>query len=413
MKRKIFYHIVTAILLTAIIGLSFTNNYATVLPKNGSEASTETEVGDMLEQDNAVSSETVSENLYSESWLTPVGDDSVHWPTPDEVAAHYPIPGNDQTIDLSTEEWVDDGAHWKGKLLKIKDGIPLEGDNRVYSGVCMVKVNPYCYLLSCKKGMSIKDYENQLVGSSNYTYKDIDDEMVFWASFFSSWYCCLFRPRNNSDDYYKNEILKVQCEFDAYSVSRSRVIEHAELQPDNIPNYKNISFVDYINRTDRAYLYDEIDHTRRWSGRYDEYDYVDAVARNNGTTNIPSAQYYDILSSWVGQEKIKQLRNKAENLGIPEELYIVKYLRRIIKENGTYNYDVYYHRSTAPANSFEVFLETGLVVCTGFSDTFESLCSAAGIITVSVGNESHIWNKTFLNGNWYKIDITAENSSVY
>ncbi len=58
----------------------------------------------------------------------------------------------------------------------------------------------------------------------------------------------------------------------------------------------------------------------------------------------------------------------------------------------------------------EGVFDDGLAVCDGFSKAFSLLANMEGIPTVrivgTVSGGGHAWNKTFLNGKWYVVDIT-------
>jgi len=71
-------------------------------------------------------------------------------------------------------------------------------------------------------------------------------------------------------------------------------------------------------------------------------------------------------------------------------------------------------------NSFylEGVFNDKLAVCDGISKAFASLCQMEGINCVRVtgkvieSNVNHAWNKVYVNGNWYVVDVTSAGSIV-
>ena len=56
-------------------------------------------------------------------------------------------------------------------------------------------------------------------------------------------------------------------------------------------------------------------------------------------------------------------------------------------------------------------LVTGQTVCAGYSEAFEALCNAVGIRTIAVTSEEHEWNKVYVDGYWYIVDTTWDDTS--
>ncbi len=53
----------------------------------------------------------------------------------------------------------------------------------------------------------------------------------------------------------------------------------------------------------------------------------------------------------------------------------------------------------------------GKTVCVGYSETYDALCNALGIDSVSITSPSHQWNEIRVNNSWYNVDCTWDDSS--
>ena len=53
----------------------------------------------------------------------------------------------------------------------------------------------------------------------------------------------------------------------------------------------------------------------------------------------------------------------------------------------------------------------GTTVCVGYSETYDALCNALGIDSVSITSPSHQWNEIRVNNSWYNVDCTWDDSS--
>lgn len=116
-------------------------------------------------------------------------------------------------------------------------------------------------------------------------------------------------------------------------------------------------------------------------------DYVDGTSRNTATSSLKSK-----IDSWVSQVKSESGDyNKA------------KEAHDIVVSNVAYNDNTY-------DQSIISFLNSGTTVCTGYSKMYELLCDAADLNTLCVTSPTHAWNKIQINGTWYNVDCTWDDT---
>ena len=64
----------------------------------------------------------------------------------------------------------------------------------------------------------------------------------------------------------------------------------------------------------------------------------------------------------------------------------------------------------------EGVFDDGVAVCDGYSKAFVLLCALEGIPCVrvggTVGSANHAWNKVYIDGEWYEVDVTWGNFSI-
>ncbi len=105
----------------------------------------------------------------------------------------------------------------------------------------------------------------------------------------------------------------------------------------------------------------------------------------------------------------------------------VKTIHDYLIMNVTYDHDLYDLLYTDPDNlkSYNGFYLEGvlfdqLAVCEGISKAFTALCNIEGIPCVSVSGyqtsnpngAGHAWNKVYIDGNWYIVDVTSDGTIV-
>lgn len=88
----------------------------------------------------------------------------------------------------------------------------------------------------------------------------------------------------------------------------------------------------------------------------------------------------------------------------------VKYIHDTIITNCKYS---------ESSNSNDIFgvIFTGEAVCEGYAKTFSYFCNLYNIqsviVTGTVNNTPHMWNKVLLDGEWYNIDVTWDDLDIY
>ena len=91
------------------------------------------------------------------------------------------------------------------------------------------------------------------------------------------------------------------------------------------------------------------------------------------------------------------------------EMQIIMYL----VQNVDYDFDGYMN-GRVPDASYEAYgaLVNGKAVCQGYAYAFQRLCNACGLLCVPVtgysAGEGHMWNKVMIDGEWYNVDVSAE-----
>lgn len=55
-------------------------------------------------------------------------------------------------------------------------------------------------------------------------------------------------------------------------------------------------------------------------------------------------------------------------------------------------------------------LAGGKAVCQGYSGAFNMLCKAAGVMSLSVYNDDHMWNVVLADGQFYHYDVTFDDA---
>lgn len=116
-------------------------------------------------------------------------------------------------------------------------------------------------------------------------------------------------------------------------------------------------------------------------GVYDAF--LDGNARAAATAKV-----FQKASQFVSQINAKSSQYEKEKLAY-----------ELIINNTIYQYGAY------DQSAYSVFVE-GTSVCTGYALAFSMLCNAAGIQTISVTSDSHVWNYVNIGGAWYNVDST-------
>ena len=74
---------------------------------------------------------------------------------------------------------------------------------------------------------------------------------------------------------------------------------------------------------------------------------------------------------------------------------------------GILEYDDSY--SPASYTAYGAFT-SGKAVCQGYSAVFNMLCNSAGVHSLAVANDSHMWNVVYVDGKFYHYDTTFDDT---
>ena len=114
-------------------------------------------------------------------------------------------------------------------------------------------------------------------------------------------------------------------------------------------------------------------------------EYQNGVARNKAASELENAEktYLDNAAAF------------SDDYGK------VKYFHDTLANNITYG-----------TNELDQSVVSALVnnetVCAGYTKAFKLLCDNAGIKCISVQGYNHAWNKCFVDGKWYNVDVTND-----
>ncbi|MCI8992728.1 MAG: hypothetical protein HFG80_08435 [Eubacterium sp.] len=127
-----------------------------------------------------------------------------------------------------------------------------------------------------------------------------------------------------------------------------------------------------------------------------------AVNEVNGQVDVALAAARKASSSQLGQEKAvhdwicARVAYDFEFIEITDASQVDSYEETHCTQSA---YSVL--RKSPPSDKTQ--LET---VCAGYAQAYSLLCNALDIDTITVTSETHQWNQTRLNGNWYIVDCT-------
>lgn len=114
-------------------------------------------------------------------------------------------------------------------------------------------------------------------------------------------------------------------------------------------------------------------------------EYQNGVARNKAASELENAEktYLDNAAAFS------------------DDYSKVKYFHDTLANNITYG-----------TNELDQSVVSALVnnetVCAGYTKAFKLLCDNAGIKCISVQGYNHAWNKCFVDGKWYNVDVTND-----
>lgn len=153
---------------------------------------------------------------------------------------------------------------------------------------------------------------------------------------------------------------------------------------------KNVAMIFQLSNPQFYFIGDSMLFGRNSSGQFGVAlciysDFANGSVRSEKTNQIQSK-----LDSWLATIRSKtsayEMEKAAHDIVVNNTIYEQKTAK--------------YHQSSAG-----VLLE-GKAVCAGYAETFEMLCNAIGIQSISITSSVHEWNEVKLYGNWYIVDCT-------
>lgn len=134
-------------------------------------------------------------------------------------------------------------------------------------------------------------------------------------------------------------------------------------------------------------------------------------SKNGYVQYVDMAYYYDKSSHQKMTEAVRSAADKIIAKITPDmtEYDVVKLLHDEIVRNCVYD-------ETAQNRNFAYgALVDGRATCTGYARAFNYLCNRVGIENTCAfgmaGGEGHMWNMVKLDGEWYEVDTTWDDSS--
>ena len=134
--------------------------------------------------------------------------------------------------------------------------------------------------------------------------------------------------------------------------------------------------------------------------------FVDASDRKSATEFVSNK-----LESWVNEVGIPSSEGQklAKAKAAHDKLCSnVVYNSEVVDGDGVISHEedeAWYTQSMYSA------LALGKAVCVGYSETYDALCNALGIDSVSMTSTTHQWNEIRVNNSWYNVDTTWDDSA--
>ncbi|MCI5911027.1 MAG: hypothetical protein MRZ46_05215 [Oscillospiraceae bacterium] len=119
-----------------------------------------------------------------------------------------------------------------------------------------------------------------------------------------------------------------------------------------------------------------------------------------------TAEYQDGIARNKAASELENAENKYLNgaAAFSDDYSKVKYFHDTLANNITY-------KENGLDQSVISALVNNETVCAGYTKAFKLLCDDAGIDCISVQGYSHAWNKCFIDGKWYNVDVTNDDQS--
>ena len=145
-----------------------------------------------------------------------------------------------------------------------------------------------------------------------------------------------------------------------------------------------------------------------------EYYFLDhsfVWASSNGGLSINAGIYKNFVNVSDRQTATSNINSKVSSYltEIKQGTSITdkeKKAHDIIVRDTIYGQDMTYHQSAAG-----VFLENK-AVCAGYCAAFQYLMDKIGIPCVTITSENHAWNEVQIDGKWYIVDVTWDDTAI-
>lgn len=110
------------------------------------------------------------------------------------------------------------------------------------------------------------------------------------------------------------------------------------------------------------------------------------------------------IQSWLNE--VNKYSSQYEKQKAAHDLIVDKVTFNKENEDDDYNQSIV----TALLNTDGFSNKT---VCDGYAKTFQLLCNAAGVNSIITISDGHAWNYACINGEWYNVDCTWDDSELY
>lgn len=139
---------------------------------------------------------------------------------------------------------------------------------------------------------------------------------------------------------------------------------------------------------------------------YNSFSQIETSFDSLGEINIKIIHNYTEEMKIILDYKVDEIIKKELN----EEMEIIdkiKIIHDYIINNTKYDQNrsdknIFEYKSN---NAYGVLIE-GYGICSGYTDSMMLFLEKLNIKSYKVSSENHVWNKVFVNNNWYNLDLT-------
>lgn len=139
---------------------------------------------------------------------------------------------------------------------------------------------------------------------------------------------------------------------------------------------------------------------------YNSFSQIETSFDSLGEINIKIIHNYTEEMKIILDYKVDEIIKKELN----EEMEIIdkiKIIHDYIINNTKYDQNrsdknIFEYKSN---NAYGVLIE-GYGICSGYTDSMMLFLEKLNIKSYKVSSENHVWNKVFINNNWYNLDLT-------